>query len=44
MLYRALSSAQSQGSSYPLGDSGHYSYSVVRHSPDFLLVNLRGSD
>jgi hypothetical protein len=29
---------------YPLGGSGHYSHSVIRHSSDFLLVNLRGSD
>jgi hypothetical protein len=25
-------------------DSSHYSFSVVRDSPDFLLENLRGSD
>jgi hypothetical protein len=29
---------------YPLGDSGHYSHRLIRHSSDFLLVNLRGSD
>jgi len=31
---------------FPLsaGDSGHYSFSVVRDLPDFLLENLRHSD
>jgi hypothetical protein len=29
---------------YPLGDSGHYSHSLIHHSSDFLLVNLGDSD
>jgi hypothetical protein len=44
MLLPALSSAQLAGHALSAGGSGHYSHSVIRHSSDFLLVNLRGSD